>query len=462
MEIGIQDWGAWVPYYRLTGDVVRGTFGTGGKQSRALASFDEDAVTMAVEAVMGLSTTAEGLYFASASAPYAEKQHAAIIAAAADWPGRTHTVDFGSTLRAGTAAIIAACDAIAAKRLQSAAAVISERRPAPAASTDELNFGDAAVALTMGADPVFAFKGSFSQSTELMDAWRLDGGSGVAEADAKFVEMRSYTVLQPEALKAALDKASWKISDLARAYFWGPDARIWAATYKAAGLTAAQTPADSLFASVGSLGNAHATALLLADLPNLKPGDKVALCGHGSGADVTLWEVTPRIAQANVNVWLEATARHAVWPSYGAHLRARKLIAVETLNPFTAAPVLLREERALFRRHLSLCTACNEAHYPPQPLCRKCRGDRFTTRRLGEVATAVALTADHLYPSPLTPTVMISADVDGGGRFYGQLTDSDGKGIAIGSRVRFTFRRIHEGGGFVNYFWKFRTEVEGA
>jgi uncharacterized OB-fold protein len=51
---------------------------------------------------------------------------------------------------------------------------------------------------------------------------------------------------------------------------------------------------------------------------------------------------------------------------------------------------------------------------------------------------------------------MAVVDMDGGGRFYGQLTDCDASQAKIGMPVEFTFRRFHQGGGFYNYFWKLR------
>lgn len=455
MEIGITDWGAWVPYYRLTGAVVRGTFQS-GKGSRALASFDEDVVTMAAEAVRRLRAPAASLTLASASFPYAEKQHAAIAAAAADWAPDCETADATGNLRAGLAALLSALDAVAAGRIGSAAVVAADRRPAPAGSAHELAFGDGAVAVKVGGAPGLAFRGSATVTQESMDMWRRAGEAAVLEADAKFAEQETFTVFQARALDAALAKAGWEKSSLKRVYAWAPDARILAAVGKSMGLTGEQLPTNLLYDELGALGGAHVFALLLADAHTLRPGDRIALTGHGAGAQALLFEATATIVTLPRDAWQRAAATSAPWPSYGAHLVARGLIAGEKLDPFTAPPVWRREEAALLRRHAAVCEACGELHYPPQPLCRKCRGERFKPQRLGEGATVVTFTADHLYPSPLAPTVMVSADVEGGGRFYGQLTDAHGQSLAIGDRVEFTFRRIHEGGGFINYFWKLR------
>jgi uncharacterized OB-fold protein len=56
---------------------------------------------------------------------------------------------------------------------------------------------------------------------------------------------------------------------------------------------------------------------------------------------------------------------------------------------------------------------------------------------------------------------MVAADLEGGGRFYTQLTDGDPDAVTFDLPVELTFRRFHEGGGLVNYFWKFRPLLGG-
>ena len=48
------------------------------------------------------------------------------------------------------------------------------------------------------------------------------------------------------------------------------------------------------------------------------------------------------------------------------------------------------------------------------------------------------------------------ADLEDGARFYTQVTDCDAAAVAVDLPVELTFRRFHEGGDLVNYFWKFR------
>ena len=83
---GITRYGSYLPYNRLE----RGALGA-GKGERTVASYDEDSVSMAVEAGRDAVRDAgeiETLVFATTSPPYAEKLNAATIAAALDLPAQ--------------------------------------------------------------------------------------------------------------------------------------------------------------------------------------------------------------------------------------------------------------------------------------------------------------------------------------------------------------------------------------
>ena len=63
---------------------------------------------------------------------------------------------------------------------------------------------------------------------------------------------------------------------------------------------------------------------------------------------------------------------------------------------------------------------------------------------------------NHLSPSPAGYVTMASADMASGGRLYGQMTDSAKEEVKIGMAVEVTFRLLHKGEGYYNYYWKFR------
>ena len=88
--VGIVSYGAYIPMLRMSRDMLGQVWGkSAGKGERAIANVDEDSITMAVEAVVDALTgmdrhKIDGVYFASVTAPYKEKQSASIVKAAVD------------------------------------------------------------------------------------------------------------------------------------------------------------------------------------------------------------------------------------------------------------------------------------------------------------------------------------------------------------------------------------------
>lgn len=104
MHVGITSYGAYIPYARISRALIAQAWERGAlKGERSVAGTDEDAVTMAVEAVRRCLSpenrgAADGLYFASVTAPYAEKSHAALVATACDLREDVFTADLGCTV----------------------------------------------------------------------------------------------------------------------------------------------------------------------------------------------------------------------------------------------------------------------------------------------------------------------------------------------------------------------------
>src|SRR5215470_3589668 len=115
---GIVAAAGYIPRYRLPRELIAREWGgaaAGGE--KAVANHDEDSLTMAVSAALALRADGDrpdAVFFATTSSPYAEKQGAATIAAVLDLPATTRTLDFTDTLRAGTSAMLAGIDALAA------------------------------------------------------------------------------------------------------------------------------------------------------------------------------------------------------------------------------------------------------------------------------------------------------------------------------------------------------------
>src|SRR5262245_20556220 len=149
---GICAYGAYVPMLRLA-------LGKKGGPEKAVANWDEDAVTMAVaaaiDALRGIDrASVDAVYFASTSYPFKEKQGAAIIAKALDLRRDVYTADVGDSLRAGTNALRAAADAVKAGSARRVLVVASDVRMAAPRTALEANIGDGAAAFLIGTEDV--------------------------------------------------------------------------------------------------------------------------------------------------------------------------------------------------------------------------------------------------------------------------------------------------------------------
>ena len=112
--VGIRSYGAYIPLGRMERDVFYrfwGGFPIPGE--RAVASFDEDSVTMATEAAIdcmrGLDPQlVDGLFFATTTSPYKQKLCSSIMAMALNMRDDIRTMDVTGALRAGNTAVAAA------------------------------------------------------------------------------------------------------------------------------------------------------------------------------------------------------------------------------------------------------------------------------------------------------------------------------------------------------------------
>ena len=153
--VGIVSYGVYVPFWRLDLEVLDG--GLSGE--RAIANFDEDSLTMGVAAGINClndidRSTVDGLFFATTTSPYKEKQISVIAATALDLREDILTADLANSLRAGTTALKAAIDAVKAGSARRVMVIAADLRlPIPGSEFEGL-LGDGAVAFIIGDENV--------------------------------------------------------------------------------------------------------------------------------------------------------------------------------------------------------------------------------------------------------------------------------------------------------------------
>lgn len=462
--IGIVSYGAYVPRYRMTGQMLKQAWGSGGKGERSVANHDEDSITMATESSRNClrdldSQKVEGLYFASTTAPYSEGLNCSLLGSVVDLKREIFTAEFSGSLRAGTMALRAGYDAVKAGTLKSVMVAAADLRTAEPGSPLEGTLGEGSGAFLIGKENVIAeIKGFSSISEEFLDVWRKRDDINLLSGDPKFISDYGYLRFVPESVAGIVKKYKLKNDQPVKVVFYAPDARIDKALAKKLKFPEEAYLKDNLLSSVGNTGTAQPYLSLIAALEEASPGDKIILASHGSGSDAVLLEVTENISRFPKNGGISAQLKvKRELSSYEKYLRFRRFLPTEKVRPFSSLMVLWREERDNVRLYAKKCCKCGSIQYPVRRVCWKCsEKDNFRDARLSTRGKIFTFTKDHLVPSPDLPVVMVSADLEGGGRFYTQLTDCDPEAVKVGMEVELTFRRFHEGEEFYNYFWKFR------
>jgi 3-hydroxy-3-methylglutaryl CoA synthase len=462
-KIGLVSVGGYVPRYRLSGQTVAQVWGGGGG-GRAVANYDEDALTMACEAALNAigARAVSGIgacFFASTSAPYVEKSSATLLASVVDLGAGVLTADLGGSLRCGTTALRLALDTVRAGSAAEALVAAADMRPVAPGGELEMLVGDGAGAALIGtADVIASFEGAFTASHEFTDFWRNDGERYVQSLpDLTFIKAHGLDKHIPEAIDGLLRKTGRKREDVARLVLYGPDARTHAALVRQLKFPEAAVPGEPVIGRAGNTGAASCLLELASVMEEAKPHDQILVVSYGNGAEALLFEATDAIAgfRPPRPVGGQLAAGRALG-HYGKFLRFRRHVDTEVIRSFSSVPTLVREERQNLRLYGQKCADCGAVNYPQRHLCWQCSSSRLTDHKLSRQGKVFTFTKDHLVPNPDPPTVMAAADLEGGGRFYAQVTDCDPAAVGFDMAVELCFRRIHEGEGYVNYFWKFR------
>ncbi len=457
---GIVRYGSYVPFHRVS----RAAMG-GGRGERAAASYDEDALSMGVEAareaLRGADCAAlDTLVYATTAPAYAEKLDAAILHAASGLAPATTALDVGGSTRAGLTALLAGLDLAAAGRRP--LVVASEVVLGAPEGVRERAGGDAAAAFVLGPDDEAIARplARASRTEELLDVWRTPEARFPRQWEERF-GAEVLTPLLVDVAREALAGAGLQPADLATVIVDSTNARVPRALPRALGLKPEQV-ADPLADAVGRAGAAHAPLLLARALDAARPGDRIAVLTAADGADALVLEVTERVAEARpahaVDAWI-ASRRELAYPSY---LKWRGVLPFEPPRrpdpDRPAAPPMHRSEPWKFGFVGTRCEACGAANLPPQRVCVACGAvDRMREESFADARLRIATFAiDHLAYSLHPPIVAAVVDVEPDGRFQCELTDVDPARVAIGDELEMSFRRLFTADGVHNYFWKAR------
>jgi 3-hydroxy-3-methylglutaryl CoA synthase len=408
-----------------------------------VASYDEDATTMAVEAGRLALKGAPGVlpkavYLSTTAPPYLDKTNAAAAQAALRLPDDVVAADLGGAVRSGVAAL-----RLALQGAEPALLLTADVRTGLPGGADESEGGDAAAALLVGDDGdgrvLAELVATGSATAEFLDRWRTPGDVRSKVWEERFGESQ-YLPLVTSAWSDALRSAGVDAGDVDHVVLTGTHARAVRAAGRKLGVRP-EALVDDLTSRVGNPGAAAPGLLLTATLETAAPGALVALVVLADGADVLLFRTTPALADHHPARTVASQLEAGQDLPYGRFLAWRGLLPVEP--PRRPEPARVSASAAARSRDWKYGLA-------------EAGADGEAATLADATGTVTTYTIDRLAYSPSPPVVFAVVDFDGGRRLPLELTDVDVADVAVGTRVEMTFRRLSTADGIHNYFWKAR------
>jgi 3-hydroxy-3-methylglutaryl CoA synthase len=279
----ISDCSVYLPVWKLKREEIAKATGLpsmGGEKS--VAHWDEDSITMAVEAARMLKGEFDAVLFASTSSPFKIKQSASFIASALDLDS-AFTMDFSNSFRASTNALITANELVDSGKFKRVLVVAADCIPIKPGSLYEQIYGDGAVAIAVEKEGAAKIIGYNSSYQPLPGAWMLK--DELISFDARLDAIFGYASSIQRSAMSLLGKLGMSPMDFDRIVASAPDPKSYEGLLKAVGAK----PQEFFFKNVGILGTAHPVLLLASQLDRT---GRILLGSYGEGADVIAIELT--------------------------------------------------------------------------------------------------------------------------------------------------------------------------
>lgn len=308
MPVGITSYGAYVPRYRIRSEEIARVWGDDANMGRALgvleksvAGPDEDVATMSVEAARQAMRRAPSgpdaigaIYVGSESHPYAVKPTGTIVQAAIDAPRQITMADYEFACKAGTAAIQTGMAMVRSGMAKTVLAVGADTSQGAPRNALEYSASAGAAAILVGGDKrhiIAQIDHTESFTTDTPDFWRREGQRYPSHGE-RFTGEPAYFRHVAECSQQLFEAAGTRPKDYDHAVFHQPNGKFPVAAGKKLGFTTDQMRLGLL---APRIGNTYSGAVLLGlcnILDHAEAGQRVFVCGYGSGAGSDAFDIT--------------------------------------------------------------------------------------------------------------------------------------------------------------------------
>src|SRR3989338_1197400 len=309
---GIVSYGTYIPKFRIKPSQIATAWGRDvseiekslGIMEKAVASYDEDAITLAIEAGSNALTAGKidpksigGITIGSESHPYAVKPSSTTVAEILGLGTDYLAADLEFACKAGTAGVQLLSGLISQGKSRYCLAIGSDVAQSKPSDVLEYTASSAACALILGKDDIIANILDFTSfSSDTPDFWRKDTEKFPSHA-GRFTGEPSYFAHILGASQRLFKQAKIKPADFDHVVFHMPNAKFPKEAAKKLGFTPKQLEAGFIVEHIGNPYSASSMVGLAAVLDIAKPKDKIFMCSYGSGAgsDAFDFEITKEI-----------------------------------------------------------------------------------------------------------------------------------------------------------------------
>lgn len=310
--IGIISYGAYIPKFRIKPSQIAQAWGKGtdevekslGVYEKAVASVDEDAITLAIEAANNALTVGKikpsqigGIAIGSESHPYVVKPSSTVVAEILGMGTDYLAADLEFACKAGTAGIQLMSGLVSQGHAKYVLAIGSDVAQSKPSDVLEYTASSAACAFILGKKDTIANLIDFTSfSSDTPDFWRKDTEKFPSHA-GRFTGSPAYFAHVIGASQSLLKKTKMSPSDFDFVVFHMPNAKFPKEAAKKLGFTPKQIEVGFIVEHIGNPYSASSMVGLAAVLDKAKPNDKIFVCSYGSGAgsDAFVFQVTKEI-----------------------------------------------------------------------------------------------------------------------------------------------------------------------
>ncbi len=443
-----------------------------GKGTRSMSNWDEDSVTMSVEAARRLlgpeddRSHVDNLFLASTTMPFADRLNSGIVRAALTLEETTQCTDISSTLKCGTTALINAISSVQSAKSSYSLVLAADKRKSRVGSSQELDFGDASAAIAISNKDIIArVIATSSISVDFVDHFRGPNEEFDYNWEERWIRDEGYLKIIPKLINNLLKENDINPSEISKFILPCIFPRVPQTISKICGIDP-ENVVDNLALNVGDTGSTHPLLMLTNVLENSNPNEKILVCSFGGGGDAILLETTDLIKNLKNDESVANLLNNGVEETnYMKYLTFNDLVKWEKgmrgeIDRKTALTTLYRHNDAIIGLVGGKCEKTGTIQFPASRISVSPNSPDIDTQepyKLAEKkANILSWSADYLSFSVNPPNYYGIVSFEEGGRIMMDFTDVGEGEIESGKDVKMVFRvkAIDEARGFTRYFWK--------